>query len=52
MQKDLIDMIEPYLPKSFLDAKNEAEREEKQFGNVKDLDDRVHEKMQSVFWHD
>jgi hypothetical protein len=52
MQKAVMEMISPYLPKSFLDAKMEAEREERLFARVVDLDERVNEKMHSVFWSD
>jgi hypothetical protein len=52
MHNAVMDMCSPYLPKSFLDAKMEAEREKKLFASVVDLDDRVNEKMHSVFWSD
>jgi hypothetical protein len=52
MHNAVMDMCSPYLPKSFQDAKMEAEREEKLFARVVDLDERVNEKMHSVFWSD
>ena len=52
MHNAVMDMCSPYLPQSFQDAKMEAEREEKLFARVVDLDERVNEKMHSVFWSD
>lgn len=52
MRRIVMHWLTPHLPKSFLEAKHEAENEERLFSKVVDLDERINEKMQQVFWND
>jgi len=45
MAKAVMEMMSSYVPKSFLEAKKEAERDEKLYARVVDLDDRINQRM-------
>lgn len=52
MRRIIMHWLTPHLPKSLKEMKHEAENEERIFAKVVDLDDRLNEKMQEVFWND